>query len=137
MVKRVLLACALLVVGCADSTEREPGDETGVGESCRPEAVPARGFEAEDVYVETSSVQCESRSCLVYFFEGDPTTSVEEDPSCTDCPTTEEIEQRVYCSCRCALPDGTRNDFTCECPDGFFCEDLDRGWYCVKPITMR
>ncbi len=135
---RILFVVGLLVLcGCADSVTEPEG--SGVGDSCRPETAGV-GLRGDRVFLETNSVQCETRVCMAYYFDGDPTVAAEEDPTCTDCPTIEEIEERVYCTCRCSLVDD-RSGPVCTCPEGFFCEELSgfglRGnGYCVKPITM-
>jgi hypothetical protein len=121
-----------------------------VGDPCIPDNVPEGGFNEADVYVETSSVQCRTRVCLVYEFEGDP-TNVREDceTGAPDCATEAAVDQGIYCSCRCAVPDDvTVNLPLCECPSGFSCEEIVtvqsagpgvRGSYCVKdppaPVT--
>jgi hypothetical protein len=57
-----------------------------------------------------------------------------------------QAEDAVYCSCRCAPPEGVDDNATyCECPDGFVCEPLVEdlglgkgqlaGSYCVKNGT--
>jgi hypothetical protein len=126
-----IAAIALLGVACAD---------TGVGDSCVPEQVPAGGFLASETYLETSSVQCATRVCLVRGLQGDPSkicedTDPEEEPECVP---RAEVEETTYCSCRCAAPAGSGLP-TCECPGGFSCEpvletggDGLRGSYCVR-----
>ncbi len=113
---------------------------SGVGEPCVPEAVPAGGFLKSETYLETSSVQCETRVCLVRGLDGDP-NNLEED-ECplgeATCVTAAEVERDVYCSCRCAAPAGVGVP-TCGCPSGFLCEEVletggdgIRGSYCVR-----
>jgi hypothetical protein len=117
---------------------------SGVGDPCVPEAVPEGGFRPDETYLETSSVQCATRICLVRGLDGDPNkvfgeTAVcdqeEPDPSCV---TAAEVERDVYCSCRCAAPAGSGVP-TCGCPSGFLCEEVLetggdglRGSYCVR-----
>jgi hypothetical protein len=126
-----LVAIALLGAACS---------ETGVGDACVPERVPAGGFLASETYLETSSVQCATRVCLVRELDGDP-NNLQED----GCPLGEEtcvpeseVEEKVYCSCRCGAPDGSGLP-TCGCPGGFKCEEVLetggdglRGSYCVR-----
>ncbi len=95
---------------------------------------------ASETYLETSSVQCATRVCLVRGLMGDP-NNLQED----DCPRGEEtcvpaseVERDVYCSCRCGAP-AESNVPTCECPGGFICEEVLetggdglRGSYCVR-----
>lgn len=65
-------------------------------------------------------------------------------PNCTD----RTSDKAVYCSCRCANPDGKTDDGAnyCQCPDGFSCTQLIegvgigdpglQGAYCVKNKTQ-
>jgi hypothetical protein len=120
---------------------------TGVGDPCLPEQIPEGGFVNQETYLETSSVQCRTRVCMVREFAGDPrnvfyeagdtrnTCTLGSDP---DCHTDEQVDAAVYCSCRCRAPAGS-NTPTCECPSGFVCEDVlesggigIQGGYCVK-----
>jgi len=113
----------------------------GVGDPCDPESVPANGFVDTEVYLETSSVQCRTRVCMVYKLSGAPN----RDNTCTGtsdrtCASPSETEDKVYCTCRCNAPGSAT---TCECPDGFSCEEiLDlggdgiRGSYCVRSSSL-
>ncbi len=141
------LSCALLFAtsGCASPA---------VGDACLPEQVPASGFHDTEAYVESSSLQCETRVCIVYHLGGDPregcvpsgdphsiSTASAQCAPIVACPTTEEIEQRVYCTCRC---DSDGSGFAeCECPSGFTCALVlaqggtgVRGGYCVRESTL-
>lgn len=110
-----------------------------VGDPCTPESVPEGGFVPTEAYLETSSVQCQTRVCMVYKLEGDPR------PGCTAptrCPSDQDIQDRVYCTCRCRAP-GDSNAKLCDCPDGYQCEDIltlggpgVQGGYCVKSSTV-
>jgi len=123
-----IVAITWLAAACA---------ETGVGDACVPEQVPADGFLASETYLETSSVQCATRVCLVRGLQGDPNNICEnsDEPGCVrQC----EVDQSIYCSCRCAAPGGSGLP-TCECPSGFTCEEVLetggdglRGSYCVR-----
>jgi hypothetical protein len=115
---------------------------SGVGEACVPERVPAGGFLGSETYLETSSVQCETRICLVRGLDGDPNNLQEDDPPCplgeATCVLESDVERSVYCSCRCAAP-GSTGAPTCGCPSGFLCEEVletggdgIRGSYCVR-----
>jgi len=119
---------------------------SAVGDPCVPEAVPEGGFLASETYLETSSVQCATRVCLVRGLMGDPSNLHEDDPACprdqegepSTCVTEAEVEASVYCSCRCDAPAESGLP-TCACPGGFICEpvletggDGLRGSYCVK-----
>lgn len=97
---------------------------SGVGDPCDPESVPGGGFDPNEVYLETSSVQCRTRVCMVYKIDGLPSDS-------------QANEDRVYCSCRCDAP-ADSNTPTCNCPNGFVCETIlnqggsgIQGGYCV------
>ncbi len=79
---------------------------------------------------------------MVYQLAGDPSTTIEDDPSCVDCPTQQEVDDRVYCTCRCRAPEGVDTP-TCECAEGFTCTDIlelggdgIRGGYCVVSSTV-
>jgi hypothetical protein len=152
----LLLGPALLVVlmtGCSTPA---------VGAPCLPEQIPATGFDDKEAYIESSSVQCQTRVCMVYKLAGDPrkgcrmTTPTAAAPACdpkttancpavqatTQCASADEIEKRVYCTCRCKAPANTAFA-ECACPDDFSCVDvLDqggpgvRGSYCVKKGTF-
>ncbi len=113
---------------------------SAVGDPCVPEQVPEGGFLDSETYLETSSAQCATRGCLVRNLSGDPNNRQEADCPRGEatCVTAEEVEQSVYCSCRCAAP--ADSDLpTCSCPSGFTCEEVLetggdglRGSYCVR-----
>jgi hypothetical protein len=118
---------ALTAAGCSV----EP-----VGDPCTPENVPPGGFLPGEAYLETSSVQCRTRVCIVNGLEGDPNRLCEDDPT-PPCVFQADIDNSVYCTCRCAGPPGAA-DF-CTCPDNFECKSVlssggvgIRGSYCVK-----
>lgn len=118
--------------------------ESAVGDPCSPEQVPVGGFLASETYLETSSVQCATRVCLVRGLMGDP-NNLQED----DCPRGEatcvpenEVERNVYCSCRCGAPSGATGQ-TCSCPSGFICEEVLEtggpgivGSYCIRDPAL-
>lgn len=113
-----LTLLAIAAVGC------QPG--TGVGDPCDPESIPGGGFDPQEVYLETSSVQCRTRVCMVYEIMGLPSDS-------------EANQNDVYCTCRCDAPAGGSNTPTCDCPSGFVCETIleqggtgIQGGYCVR-----
>lgn len=137
----LLMAAGALVSGCASPE---------VGAPCMPEQIPDNGFNKNEAYVETSSVQCETRVCLVYQLDGDPDEFCHEvrcavdDVNCVPhtCATRADIESRVYCSCRCKSPSA---DFAqCDCPTGYKCEEILKGGgpgvqgsYCVNASTLN
>lgn len=122
-----------LTLGTACSTP-------AVGAPCLPEQIPAGGFSEKEAYIESSSVQCETRVCLVYQLKGDPRDSCKPTVPGSNCASKSDIAQRVYCTCRC---DAQGTGFsTCECPSGFTCAEVltqgdrgVRGSYCVKNET--
>ena len=107
-----------------------------VGDPCLPFLVPNGGFDDAQAYVEGSSTQCGSSACLVYHLSGDPREGCIPSGGGTQCATAQQIEERVYCSCRCDAPDG----FTeCACPNDYSCVTLIesgpaeiQGGYCVR-----
>lgn len=123
-----------------------------VGDPCLPEQVPETGFDDREAYVETSSVQCETRVCIVYQLRGDPTEGCIPRPP-AECPmgatncdpgkvcaSADDVKDRVYCTCRCNS--GNTGFAECECPDGFECRNVltqggpgVRGSYCVRKGT--
>jgi hypothetical protein len=143
-------AKSLLLVGSALVMALLSGCSTpAVGAPCLPEQVPEDGFADQEAYVESSSVQCETRVCIVFRLRGDPREGcvpVEPDPNDPMstgryCATKEDVEKRVYCTCRCNSADTGFAE--CECPDGFTCVDVleqggpgVRGGYCVRNGTF-
>jgi hypothetical protein len=146
-----LLACGWLVIGLMGCST------PAVGAPCLPEQVPSTGFDPSEAYIESSSVQCETRVCLVYQLSGDPRLDsckpAGSVPPCTEmdkakcppvgatCADKTETERRVYCSCRCDA--GDTGFAECACPDGFKCHKIleqggpgVRGSYCVRAGTF-
>lgn len=139
------LVGGLLAAGCP---------ARGVGDPCVPEAIPAGGFNPREVYVETSSVQCRTRTCMVFRLRGNPecvmergTCSVERCGSMEACVRTYSGDanpfsypnslERVFCTCRCRAPGGA-NQPLCQCGEGYHCVDVltaggvgIAGGYCV------
>lgn len=135
-----LVAGALLVgavvSGCA---------ATGVGDPCIPEAIPQLGFTSRESYVETSSVQCRTRVCLVYRLQGHPerlvgTSSCPTDPTLSGtCIDQQTRDDRVFCSCRCSAAGVETSLPLCTCNEGYHCVDLltqggagVQGGYCIR-----
>jgi len=122
-----------------------------------PEQVPGDGFDPSEAYIETSSVQCETRVCMVYQLAGAPPGTAGckpqgecrvctgNDPKCVAipcCAPQEDIEKRVYCTCRCDVDVGKFAE--CSCPSGFTCAQVleqgnagVRGKYCVRDGTVN
>jgi hypothetical protein len=134
----VAMSLLCLVAGCSTSA---------VGDPCVPEQVPEGGFLASETYLETSSVQCATRVCLVRGLMGDPSNLQEDEPPCPrgedTCVSESDVERSVYCSCRCDAPGGTGLP-TCGCPGGFICEEVLetggdglRGSYCVRDPLLE
>lgn len=124
---------------------------TGVGDPCTPEAIPTCGFASTEVYIETSSVQCRTRVCVVYNLNGHPEVLRSEIPEGSDtCPGERpacitDIDRticvndvaepepgveyppdsinRVFCSCRCRASETNPDLPLCECGEGFHCSD--------------
>lgn len=122
-----------------------------VGAPCLPEQVPDDGFSSNEAYIETSSVQCETRVCMVYRLNGDPTEGCvpqtcanPDDTTCQErtCPSQQDIDERIYCTCRCKAPSAAFAE--CECPAGYTCQEVLRqggpgvaGSYCVNSRTVN
>ena len=124
----VLLLAAM--VGC---------EAPGVGDPCQPEDVPADGFKETEVYLETRSLQCRTRVCMVNHLAGDPSAELGSD----NYVAPDELEKRVYCTCKCDAED--QDTIRCDsCPDGFECCPAFsigppglRGSYCVRKGTCE
>ena len=119
----------LLSLGC---------EAPGVGDPCEPEDIPDDGFKESEVYLETRSLQCRTRVCMVNHLRGDPRV---ENPTDDLYVSEETLQQRVYCTCKCDAED--QDTIRCEsCPDGFECCPAFtigppglRGSYCVRKGT--
>jgi hypothetical protein len=137
--------CGFALQACADE---------GVGEPCLPERIPCSetngcGYDPAESYLESSSVQCRSRLCIVHKLDngkgtpGDPTDVCKGTAEDGDnCVPEEQLDQSVYCTCRCDGPK-TSVEF-CECPGGFECQEVlklggdgIRGSYCVRPAAAE
>lgn len=136
----VLALAAMSVTACSDE---------GVGDPCTPETVPVNkqgvfGFEATESYIESSSVQCRSRLCIVHHLDNGTNGPADPRKICppgahtpVECVTNEQLLKSVHCTCKCG---GPKTSEQCECPDGFKCTEVltlggegIRGSYCVKP----
>jgi hypothetical protein len=129
----VVLAGITGINGCASPA---------VGAPCIPEQVPEGGFDINEAYIESSSVQCETRVCMVWHLKGAPPDS----PSCTrdkaTCALEEDLTNKVYCTCRCQS--GNSKFASCSCPSGYSCTPVleqgsegVRGSYCVRSSTVN
>jgi hypothetical protein len=138
----------------------------GVGDPCVPEheySAHFSGFSVDEVDVESRSMQCETRLCLVNHFQGRVTCPygqtderARNDPRCfvpggkepVTVAVAPQLRERrpvdsVYCSCRCNGPDA--NARYCDCPTGFACRALIpkfglgnqelAGSYCIREGT--
>jgi hypothetical protein len=145
MVKLSGAAIAAAVLACSYGCEAP-----GVGDPCSPESIPEGGFEPTEAYLETSSVQCRTRVCMVYRLDGvpfgvPPCESAEDVIANPDlCANERSTDDRVYCTCRCDAPQEATATL-CECPDGFSCQEIIdmpgaglgiRGSYCVRDETI-
>lgn len=126
----------LLAAGCAGSP---------IGDPCTPESIPPGGFDPREIYLETSSVQCRTRVCMVYRLDGNPECICPLAPGslCTTCIEQTTVNNQVYCSCRCSIQGGQANTPLCNCGEGFDCVDNIvttggagvQGGYCVPCRT--
>ncbi len=144
-VAMVAMGLALGATACANE---------GIGDPCIPESIPCTrgdstdcGFGTRESYVESNSVQCRSRVCIVHRLKGGaladpreicstPPDTTKDDPNCV---TNAELDQSVYCTCRCKDGKGKKVE-GCECEGAFKCVEIlsrggegIRGSYCVKP----
>ena len=112
-----------------------------VGDPCLPEQVPDDGFEISEAYIESSSVQCQTRVCMVWKLQGAPAGSAPcvKDP--TKCAPQADVDKKVYCTCRCDA--GNSRFAECTCPSGYTCTPVleqgsegVRGSYCVLSETV-
>jgi hypothetical protein len=142
-----------------------------IGAPCVPEDGNPQfyGFSATDVDVETKTSACASGVCLANHFQGFLTCPYGQNasgegpdgmPGCkvpgTCAPVTVEVQpqlscrtaaETVYCSCRCADPEGKTDGggTYCTCPGSMMCvqlvssigdADVDiAGGYCIKTGT--
>lgn len=130
------MLAAAAMFGCAPSS---------IGDPCVPESIPEGGYAASEIYIETGSVQCRTRTCMVYEMEGNPETPCRGDDSDPeDCVSPQAIEQQIFCSCRCSAAEGAAtNTPLCGCGEGYTCvDDLVTeggdgviGGYCVPCIS--
>lgn len=123
----------------------------GVGDPCIPEdeySATFSGFGVSEANVESRSLQCDTRVCIVNHFQGRVScpygqrvdasgnvTSGTPPGACHVPSSTQKVtvpvdaqllhrraQDRVYCSCRCEGADKTAN--YCSCPIGYSCLPL-------------
>ena len=148
--KRVgLIIVAVVAIGC--------GTE-GVGDPCTPETIPSKsvggqvekGFEKTESYIESNSVQCRSRLCIVHRLDNGRDAPADPTKICgapnvpaTDmnCVRPDQLDRSVHCTCKCG---GPKTSEQCQCPSGFTCREIltlggdgIRGSYCVKPAALQ
>ncbi len=114
--------------------------------SCEPDAGTCAwggmppGYVSTDFerFFETNGPHCPG-ACMVAYLEGD-LSPICEGETCAD---PEEIERRVYCTCRCDAPEGYTGEL-CTCPEDFTCvEGFDlggpdiEGSYCMRDGTWE
>ncbi|MBN8612078.1 MAG: hypothetical protein J0L92_15900 [Deltaproteobacteria bacterium] len=145
-----LLVMLLVCSSCGEVHEAgdvgQDADEriVGLGDRCVPESIPEMGFTSSESYVETMSVQCATRACLVYRLDGHPervvgTDSCPPGPASSTCVEARERDERVFCSCRCSLDSEHPEVTPCTCTEGFHCVDLLRDGssttgYCLPEV---
>lgn len=132
---------AVAMMGCNDNDVGSPcAPSRPQGQRCdvsSGDGGTAGCFLGSEVYIETQSLQCRSRICLVYKF------------SETAAVRATEAANRVYCTCRCGVPASlsatTDPSVLCACPEGFTCvtnlageqySEGVRGSYCVRSSTL-
>ncbi|MFI5307284.1 MAG: hypothetical protein ACHQ53_08030 [Polyangiales bacterium] len=139
-VEQLLASVAGPANGASCSAGSQSANAKHVGSHCEPDAVPDQGFDDRQAYVGTSDAECGGGACLVYRLRGDPRASCDPALVAGTCADATEVQERVYCSCRCDAPDGYA---ACACPSGFTCLEAVgqgsadvRGGYCVKNGTF-
>lgn len=135
---------ALFAVGC---------EAPAVGDPCEPSVVPTGGFQRTEVYLESPSLQCRTRVCIVNHYRGDLILDPregdmigEEVEPCGETCGWANIEDRIYCTCKCGVTaGGDPQTITCdECPDTYECCPVFsiggegfKGDYCVRKGTCE
>jgi hypothetical protein len=131
---------ALASLGCGDLGVGDPcAPQRPMGQACNPNAMQTNGcFRGTEIYIETQSLQCRSRICLVYRYD-----------EASDSLGTRR-PQRVFCTCRCGVPASLRastdESVLCQCPENFVCQtDVAgpqynpgvQGSYCIRSGTSN
>lgn len=133
----------LLGLGCADLGVGDPcAPQRPMGMPCVPDNPMMQGgcFRGTEVYIETQSLQCRSRICLVWHYDEVPDRST----------TAPNRPKRVFCTCRCGVPQNLRattdESVLCQCPESFVCQtDVAgplynpgvQGSYCIRAGTEQ
>jgi hypothetical protein len=131
-IARAGLSFSLFVIASSSCT---PG---GIGDPCLPHqpllahsndpqcAADAGCFLGSEIYVETRSVQCRTRVCMVNHWDQQA--------------MPDQRSADAYCTCRCAGPGDPST--LCRCPEGFVCSEVFtsgpeavQGNYCVRRPT--
>lgn len=136
-----VVAIGLLgATGCATEVVGDPcAPGRPMNQPCSPgrDGGSAGCFLGTEIYIETQSLECRSRICLVYRY-----------PEETD-RTGAERPKHVYCTCRCGVPPSlaatTESSVLCTCPESFSCVSIAgeqynegvRGSYCVRTNTVQ
>lgn len=139
---------AMMLAACGGSEVGDPCVPTKVPNPC-PASGGNCGFEPSESFLETSSVQCRSRVCLVFRADGDPNfirnfncsdaqiqqcenngqkccsgQCVGDNVNCVRYQSAStqrgEWATRVHCTCRCSGEQGQ----TCNCPSGYGCQRI-------------
>jgi len=131
---------ALTALGCGDLGVGDPcAPQRPMGLVCNPAANMTAGcFRGTEIYIETQSLQCRSRICLVYRYD-------EAADEATPSSGRMLRPKRVFCTCRCGVPASLRattdESVLCQCPENFVCQtDVAgqqynpgvQGSYCVR-----
>ncbi len=136
-----VVAIGLLgVTGCATEVVGDPcAPGRPMNQPCSPgrDGGSAGCFLGTEIYIETQSLECRSRICLVYRY-----------PEATDSNGAAR-PKHVYCTCRCGVPPSlaatTESSVLCTCPESFSCVSIAgeqynegvRGSYCVRTSTVQ
>ena len=115
----IAMVMGLTGVACAD---------TGIGDPCSPARPPAmmgatRGyFVGQEVYLETRSLQCRTRVCMVWHWD--------------EQNRPEQESERVFCTVKCNQDSECPTDF--QCVTAFVAGDPGiRGKYCIRKSLVQ
>jgi len=136
---------ALASLGCGDlgvgdpCVPQRPLEDGGMRGVCNPSGMQTNGcFRGTEIYIETQSLQCRSRICIVYKYD-----------EASDALGSNRAK-RVFCTCRCGVPATLRAttdaSVLCRCPENFVCQtdvagpQYDpgiQGSYCIRAGTAN